>query len=65
MCHNIVQKQLVRDDPRASYEVTKSVSLRMTDTSSVAKALYEAEFTEDDTPCAVLPNPLESMQFPC
>ena len=44
----MVQEQLVSNNPRASYEVTKSISLRMTDTNSVVKASDEVELTEDD-----------------
>ena len=36
----------------------------MADTSSVAKALDEAEVTEDDTPGAALADPLESHTVP-
>ena len=56
----VQEKLLVYNDPRASYVVTKSISLRMAGTSSVAKASDEAELTEDDIPCAALADPLNS-----
>ena len=62
--HVMVQEQLVCDDSRASYEVTNSISLRMADTSSVAKALDEAELTEDNIPCSALTDPLDSHTVP-
>ena len=60
----MVQEQLVCDNPRVSYKVTKSISLSMADTSSVAKASDEAELTEDDIPCAALADPLEYHTVP-
>ena len=56
----MVQEQLVCDNRRVSYKVTKSISLRMADTSSVVITLEEAELTEDDILCASLANPLDS-----
>ena len=60
----MVQEQFVYDDPRASYKVTKSISLRMADTSSVTKASDEAELTEDDIASAAVADPLESHTVP-
>ena len=60
----MVQERLVCDDPRASYKVTKSISLQMADTSRVAKASDEAELTEDDIPCAALADPLDPRTVP-
>ena len=60
----MVQEQFVCDDPRASYEATKSISLQMVDTSSVTKASDEAELTEDNIPSAALADPLEYHTVP-
>ena len=59
--HVIAQEQLVRDDPRVSY---KRISLRMADTSSVAKASDDAGLMKDDIPCAILVDSLESHTVP-
>ena len=52
-----MQQQLVCNDPRARYEVAKSISLRTVDTSTMAKASDEAELTDDDILCAALAYP--------
>ena len=56
----MVKEQFVCDDLSASYEVTKSISLRMADTSSVTKASIQEELTEDNIPSAAVADPLES-----
>ena len=48
--HIIVQEQLVHNNPRVSYKVTKRISLQMADMSSVAKAWDKAELMEDNIP---------------
>ena len=60
----MVQEQFICNNPRASYEVTKGISLQMADMSSMAKASDEAELTQDDIPCAALADPLDSRTVP-
>ena len=60
----MVKEQFVCDDPSARFEVTKSISLRMADTSSVTKASIQAELTEDGIPSAAVADPLESHTVP-
>ena len=60
----MVQEELVGNDPRASYEVTKSISIRMADTSSMVIASDEAELMENDISCAALADRLDSHKVP-